>query len=221
MIGGNNSADRDAIKARYGAMMSRAAKNIKVGNAVNYMALITAREQLDSLSAIAAINPFLSEIPEFSLDGMNSDLSGKIDEAYTKWFESANGTLTIVEDPAGAIAEFHIAAMLKPDNNVKNALDVVGRTANCSAAPMITQRAYVDNGTLVIDYDGLTDNDIPGVTVQYELSDGSEIWETGLTTFTLESGNGHSVAVTLNNAGRQATGVRLSQNDITLFDTLQ
>lgn len=221
MIGGNNSADRDAIKARYGAMMSRAAKNIKVGNAVNYMALITAREQLDSLSAIAAINPFLAEIPEFSLDGMNSDLSGKIDEAYTKWFESANGTLTIVEDPAGAIAEFHIAAMLKPDNNVKNALDVVGRTANCSAAPMITQRAYVDNGTLVIDYDGLTDNDIPGVTVQYELSDGNEIWETGLTTFTLESGNGHSVAVTLNNAGRQATGVRLSQNDITLFDTLQ
>ena len=221
MIGGNNSADRDAVKARYGAMMSRAAKNIKVGNAVNYMALITAREQLDSLSAIAAINPFLSEIPEFSLDGMNSDLSGKIDEAYTKWFESANGTLTIVEDPAGAIAEFHIAAMLKPDNNVKNALDVVGRTANCSAAPMITQRAYVDNGTLVIDYDGLTDNDIPGVTVQYELSDGNEIWETGLTTFTLEAGNGHSIAVALNNAGRQATGVHLSQNDITLFDTMQ
>ena len=152
---------------------------------------------------------------------MKSDLNAKIDEAYTKWFDSANGTLSIVEDPAGAISEFHIAAMLKSDPAVKNALETVGTVANCSAAPMITRRAYVDNGTLVVEYDGLTDSNIPDVTVQYELSDGDEIWETGLTTFTLESGNGNSIAVALNNAGRQATGVRLSQNDITLFDTMQ
>lgn len=220
-IGGNDSANRDAAKARYGAIMSRAANNLKVGNAVNYMALLTAREQLDSLDGMASVNPFLAEIPEFNIDAMKSDLNAKIDEAYTKWFDSANGTLSIVEDPAGAISEFHIAAMLKSDPAVKNALETVGNVANCSAAPMITRRAYVDNGTLVIEYDGLTDSNIPNVTVQYELSDGDEIWETGLTTFTLESGNGHSIAVALNNAGRQATGVRLSQNDITLFDTMQ
>lgn len=221
MIGGNDSANRDAAKARYGAIMSRAANNLKVGNAVNYMALLTAREQLDSLDGMASVNPFLAEIPEFNIDAMKSDLNAKIDEAYTKWFDSANGTLSIVEDPAGAISEFHIAAMLKSDPAVKNALETVGTVANCSAAPMITRRAYVDNGTLVVEYDGLTDSNIPDVTVQYELSDGDEIWETGLTTFTLESGNGHSIAVALNNAGRQATGVRLSQNDITLFDTMQ
>ncbi len=221
LTGGKDTGNRDAVKARYGAMMSRATNNLKVGNAVNYMALITAREQLDSLSAMAAINPFLAEIPEFSLAGMKSDLNGKIDEAYTKWFESANGTLSIAEDPEGAIAEFHIAAMLKPDGAVKNALDAVGRTANCSAAPMITQRAYVNNGTLVIDYEGLNDKNDAGVTIQYELSDGNETWETGLTTFTLESGKGHSVAVALNNTGRKATGVRLSQNGIILFDTMQ
>lgn len=220
-IGGNDSANRDAAKARYGAIMSRAANNLKVGNAVNYMALLTAREQLDSLDGMASVNPFLAEIPEFNIDAMKSDLNAKIDEAYTKWFDSANGTLSIVEDPAGAISEFHIAAMLKSDPAVKNALETVGNVANCSAAPMITRRAYVDNGTLVIEYDGLTDSNIPNVTVQYELSDGDEIWETGLTTFTLESGNGHSIAVALNNAGRQTTGVRLSQNDITLFDTMQ
>lgn len=220
-IGGNDSANRDAAKARYGAIMSRAANNLKVGNAVNYMALLTAREQLDSLDGMASVNPFLAEIPEFNIDAMKSDLNAKIDEAYTKWFDSANGTLSIAEDPAGAISEFHIAAMLKSDPAVKNALETVGNVANCSAAPMITRRAYVDNGTLVIEYDGLTDSNIPNVTVQYELSDGDEIWETGLTTFTLESGNGHSIAVALNNAGRQATGVRLSQNDITLFDTMQ
>lgn len=221
MIGGNDSANRDAAKARYGAIMSRAANNLKVGNAVNYMALLTAREQLDSLDGMASVNPFLAEIPEFNIDAMKSDLNAKIDEAYTKWFDSANGTLSIVEDPAGAISEFHIAAMLKSDPAVKNALETVGTVANCSAAPMITRRAYVDNGTLVVEYDGLTDSNIPDVTVQYELSDGDEIWETGLTTFTLESGNGNSIAVALNNAGRQATGVRLSQNDITLFDTMQ
>lgn len=221
MIGGNDSANRDAAKARYGAIMSRAANNLKVGNAVNYMALLTAREQLDSLDGMASVNPFLAEIPEFNIDAMKSDLNAKIDEAYTKWFDSANGTLSIVEDPAGAISEFHIAAMLKSDPAVKNALETVGTVANCSAAPMITRRAYVDNGILVIEYDGLTDSNIPDVTVQYELSDGDEIWETGLTTFTLESGNGNSIAVALNNAGRQATGVRLSQNDITLFDTMQ
>lgn len=220
-IGGNDSANRDAAKARYGAIMSRAANNLKVGNAVNYMALLTAREQLDSLDGMASVNPFLAEIPEFNIDAMKSDLNAKIDEAYTKWFDSANGTLSIVEDPAGAISEFHIAAMLKSDPAVKNALESVGTVANCSAAPMITRRAYVDNGTLVVEYDGLTDSNIPDVTVQYELSDGDEIWETGLTTFTLESGNGNSIAVALNNAGRQATGVRLSQNDITLFDTMQ
>ena len=220
-IGGNDSANRDAAKARYGAIMSRAANNLKVGNAVNYMALLTAREQLDSLDGMASVNPFLAEIPEFNIDAMKSDLNAKIDEAYTKWFDSANGTLSIVEDPAGAISEFHIAAMLKSDPAVKNALETVGTVANCSAAPMITRRAYVDNGTLVIEYDGLTDSNIPDVTVQYELSDGDEIWETGLTTFTLESGNGNSIAVALNNAGRQARGVRLSQNDITLFDTMQ
>lgn len=220
-IGGNDSANRDAAKARYGAIMSRAANNLKVGNAVNYMALLTAREQLDSLDGMASVNPFLAEIPEFNIDAMKSDLNAKIDEAYTKWFDSANGTLSIAEDPAGAISEFHIAAMLKSDPAVKNALETVGNVANCSAAPMITRRAYVDNGTLVIEYDGLTDSNIPNVTVQYELSDGDEIWETGLTTFTLESGNGHSIAVALNNAGRQTTGVRLSQNDITLFDTMQ
>ena len=220
-IGGNDSANRDAAKARYGAIMSRAANNLKVGNAVNYMALLTAREQLDSLDDMASVNPFLAEIPEFNIDAMKSDLNAKIDEAYTKWFDSANGTLSIVEDPAGAISEFHIAAMLKSDPAVKNALETVGTVANCSAAPMITRRAYVDNGTLVVEYDGLTDSNIPDVTVQYELSDGDEIWETGLTTFTLESGNGNSIAVALNNAGRQATGVRLSQNDITLFDTMQ
>ncbi|MGN0219477.1 MAG: serine/threonine-protein kinase [Muribaculaceae bacterium] len=221
IIGGNDSANRDAAKARYGAIMSRAANNLKVGNAVNYMALLTAREQLDSLDGMASVNPFLAEIPEFNIDAMKSDLNAKIDEAYTKWFDSANGTLSIVEDPAGAISEFHIAAMLKSDPAVKNALETVGTVANCSAAPMITRRAYVDNGTLVVEYDGLTDSNIPDVTVQYELSDGDEIWETGLTTFTLESGNGNSIAVALNNAGRQATGVRLSQNDITLFDTMQ
>lgn len=219
--GGSDSADKDAVKARYSAMMSRASNNIKVGNPVNYTALITAREQLDSLSAMASINPFIAEIPEFSLDAMKSDLDSKIDVAYSKWFDSANGTLSIAEDPEGAIAEFQIAASLKPCEHIKETLGIVSLATECSAAPMITKKAYVDNGTLVVDYWGMTDNDTPDVTIKYELADDNDIWETGLTTFNLESGPDHSIAVTLNNSDRRATGVRLSQNGITLFNTIK
>lgn len=215
MLGGFHiQEDERSIEMRYNGLKSMCENNIKIGDAPNYQALLEAKALIDSLKAYQSEYQFLKNNLANSYSGLETSLSGKIDDAQAAWIRSAEGQLNVAEDVSTAIIYYHIASLLKSSSAINNAISNIARSSGCNGAYMAVTKMKVDNGKLIIDYNGLNSSTINGVTIQYEIGDLRE-----QATISIISGNNQRVTISLNGTPSSQNLVRLSNNGIIFYDS--
>lgn len=213
---GNHDEDlhQIAVEQRYENIKSMCENNINVGNAQNYMSLIAAKELIDSLNSYQNEYPFIAEKSNQPIKSLEQELAGKLDEAQSAWVRSAQGQLNVAEDVSTAIIYYHIASLLKNSSAINSSISNIARNYGCNGAYMAVTRTKVEDGKLVIDYNGLNSTTLNGVTVQYELGH-----LRGQATISVLPGNNQSVTIALNGTPGSFNNVCLSNNGIVFYDS--
>lgn len=208
------------IEQRYANLKSMCENNINVGNAQNYTSLISAKDLIDSLNKYQNEYPFLSDTQENTIESLESSLSHKIDEAQRAWVRSAEGQLSVAEDVSTAIMYYHIASLLKNSSSIKDALSRIAKSSNCQGAYMAVTNTYLSGNKLIIEYNGLNDNTLGGVTLQYKLTDSNDSNAlNGQATISLAPGQNKRVTIALNNTTSGQSHLTLSNNGIVFYNS--
>lgn len=216
----DDNSKQIAVEQRYANLKSMCENNINVGNAQNYTSLISARNLIDSLNRYQNEYIFISEKQDNSIKSLETSLSNKVNEAQSAWIHSAQGQLNVAEDISTAIMYYHIAAILKNSSSIKDALTGIAQSSGCKGAYMVITKAYLSGNNLVLDYDGLNDSTIGGVTLRYELtdSDGSNAIR-GQATISIISGLNQSVKIALNGTASRQDHLIISNNNIVFYNS--
>jgi len=209
-----------AVEQRYANLKSMCENNITVGNAQNYTSLISAKDLIDSLNKYQNEYIFISEKQDNSIKSLESSLSSKLDKAQSAWVRSAQGQLNVAEDVSTAIMYYHIAAILKNSSLIKEALSGIAQSSGCKGAYMVITKAYLSGNNLVLDYDGLNDSTIGGVTLRYELTDsnGSNAIR-GQVSISIIPGQNQSVTIALNGTASIQDHLIISNNNIVFYNS--
>ncbi len=168
--------NNDDIKTEYAHLMDMCANDVKIGSAQNIESLLEARNLLDSLDQIQDEYPEIfedDETEEFSTEGLKKDLDSKIDEAQKAYLELGEGQMSINEYEY-AIDPLQKAALLKPYEKITGYLNKISSSTGCKAALMAIKTVQLEDGKLLITYDGLNEDRLDDVTLKYTVKDGSK-----------------------------------------------
>lgn len=211
---GDDNHEQIAIEQRYNSLKSMCENNINVGSAQNYTSLLSASVLMDSLIWYQENYSYISDKTDDSLKELESSLSTKLEEAQAAWIRSAEGQLNIAEDVSTAIIYYHIASLLKNSSAINNAISNIARNYGCNGAYMVVTKAKVEDGKLIIDYNGLNSNTLTDVAIKYELGN-----LRGQAKISIMSGNNQSVTISLNGTPSSQEVIRLSNNGIVFYDS--
>lgn len=189
--------DNAEIAAHYRSMYEKCDNNINLGSDAAYQSLISAKNLIDSLKYYREEYPELENEEGIDIATLESKIEPKLAEASKAWAESADAQLTLAEDPQTSMEHYHIAALLKDDDQVKQGLEKIAKITGCQAAPVIIWKAQLDGKKLRIAYMNVSDQNIADVPVVYSLMNGKKEVGTAQTTVTFDKGNRNTLTIML------------------------
>lgn len=193
---GTEEADTQTISADYRELFIQCRSNIDAANKNSYLALVDAREQLDSLTALYKEYDFLAEKENNDPAPLRAALDSKADEISSLYLDRAPG-MAEAGNYETAAAYYQIAGLVNPsDSRVFSGLDGLARRFKSPGVFMAVSTASVDGSTLTLRYTGLCDRTLPNVRLDYTLTAGGRT-VSGSTTVTVRQGAGRTMTVNL------------------------
>lgn len=195
--------DKESIIADYSSLARECERNIEYSNINSYRYLIDARDELDSLGALADRHPFLAtEAPDVDLDILNKDYEEKAATIYDAYYSRSNG-MSLLDYK---IEYLQIAGLVNPTDELKNTLNDLGHDMHTPIVFIAQRKATVKGNTLEIVYDGLNQQLINNASVNYTLTPASGSKITGRATVDIRPGRGNVISITLPSAPDENVG---------------
>lgn len=206
------------IEDHFVSLMSLCKNNVKVATPENPAVLMEAKLLLDSLKWYKEEYPELEDKDELDFTDLEHDLNDKLKDASETWAKSAEGQLSIANDPIGALDYYLIAARLNDTPELTSKLEDLGEKTGCKASTMLISGVKVVGDRMTIYYDGAQEASIPDVTLRYEVKERGGNPITAQSKVTVASGRGKSLSIELNSEVENPTEVTINSGNLTLFE---